>query len=78
MLPEAQTVQPVQPWPLHWPYCEAAHVEVAVAELLVVLLEAPVDVVDMVELTRVELEAGTVALEAEDEELLPPDDPSNG
>lgn len=75
MLPEAQTVHPAQPCPPHWLYLTAEHVDVAVAEVLVVVLEIRVDVADVVELTKVVLRVDVGELETEDEEPLPPDDP---
>lgn len=78
MLPEAQTVHPAHPDPPHWLYLTAEHVEVAVAESLVVVLEMPVDVAAVVELTNVVLKVDVGVLETEDEEPLPPDDPVSG
>lgn len=75
MLPEAQTVHPAQPDPPHWLYLTAEHVDVAVAEPLVVVLETTVDVAAVVELTKVVLRVDVGVLETEEEEPLPPDEP---
>lgn len=81
VLPEAHVVQPVHPTPPHWPYRDAVQVEVAEAALLLVELVLVVDaleVVDTLDVERVELRAVEVVLDATDDdelELLPPVDP---
>lgn len=74
MLPDAHTVHPVQPVPPHWLYKEAVQVEVAAADVLVVVLDT-LDVVETVDVDSVEVDARVVVLDATDEDELLPVDP---
>lgn len=83
-------MQPVHPCPPHWPYNVCAQVEVAVAALLVVVLDALDDVVVVVVALEVleEVDVDSVVLllvvvvvldatdEEEDEEPLPLEEPT--
>lgn len=66
VLPDAQAVHPVHPLPPHWPYKVCVHeVELAEAELLVVVLELLVVVVDALDVVVVATDVELLALDVE-------------
>lgn len=75
VLPESQTVQPVQLVPPHWAYLAAVQtdVEVAAAEEVVVVVGA----LEVVDAAEVELLVDVAVLDAADEEEPPPDEPED-